>query len=213
MKALITGFEPFGGELINPALEAVSRLDRRYGEVEVITASLPVVFHESIGKLNSLMDLHMPDIVLCVGQAGGRSLFSIERVAINIDDARIPDNNGNAPIDEPIVPGGPDAFFSTLPIKRIVDVLKKNGIPSGVSNSAGTDVCNHIMYGLMERISREEKKIRGGFIHVPFAPEQVVDKPGQPYMSVEMMVKALEIIIGVVSKTSEDIRLADDSIC
>lgn len=209
MKALITGFEPFGGEEMNPAWEAVSRLDKRYGTVEVYKASLPVVFHESIAKLNQLIDMFTPDIIICVGQAGGRSVFSVERVAINVDDARIADNAGNTPIDEPIIKGGENAFFTTLPIKRIVDTLKSNGIPAGISNSAGTYVCNHIMYGLMERISREQRNIQGGFIHVPYAPEQVVDKQGQPFMSIEMMTRALEIAIGVTAVTTEDLKIAD----
>ncbi|MGE6820432.1 pyroglutamyl-peptidase I, partial [Heyndrickxia sporothermodurans] len=172
-KVLITGFDPFGQDQINPALEAVKRFKGRIiEEVEVVTLEVPTVFHESIKVVIKAIELHQPDVVICVGQAGGRTQITPERVAINIDDARIPDNHQKQPIDEAIVENGPVAYWSTLPIKRIVHNMKKAGIPSAVSNSAGTFFFNHLFYGVMNYIEKNTPHIRGGFIHIPFIPEQ-----------------------------------------
>lgn len=146
MKVLITGFDPFGGEKINPAWEAVKALPDNIDGIEVVKLQIPTVFKKSAKKLFENIDSVKPDVVICVGQAGGRYEFSVERVAINVDDGRIPDNDGYQPVDSPVFEDGENAYFSTLPIKAIVEEVKKVGIPSAVSNTAGTYVCNHIMY-------------------------------------------------------------------
>lgn len=211
MRVLITGFEPFGEESINPALEAVMKTQKKLGHNEVIKASLPVVFHQSIDVLKQLIQLNKPDVVICVGQAGGRASITLERIGINIDDARIPDNEGYVPVDQKINPEGPDAYFSTLPIKAIVSAITERGIPAQVSNTAGTYVCNHILYGLCDYITTNGLDIRGGFMHVPFAPEQVAKNPGLASMSIEDIVRAIEITISTSCIVTGDIAVADGS--
>ena len=195
MKVLVTGFEPFGGEKINPALEGVKMLEDKILGSEIVKIELPTVFKKSREILEKALEKERPDIVICVGQAGGRDKISIERVAINIDDAGIPDNGGNQPIDEPIFEDGDRAYFSTLPIKAIVSNLKENKIPAEISNSAGTYVCNHIMYSLLYNINKRYPNILGGFIHIPYIPEQVIDRKMAPSMSLDYIVKGLTIII------------------
>ncbi|AEX84508.1 pyroglutamyl-peptidase I [Marinitoga piezophila KA3] len=203
MKVLVTGFEPFDGEKINPSFEAVKRLSSSIYGGEIIRLEIPTVFYKSIETLRSKMCEEQPDIVICVGQAGGRARISIERVAINIDDAKIPDNEGQKPEDKPIFFDGENAYFSNLPIKKIKKELEGIGIPAEISNSAGTFVCNHLLYGLMYYIERDFKKTLGGFIHVPYLPEQIIDKKGNlPSMSLENIVKALEQIIKTSIKES-----------
>ena len=172
MKALVTGFEAFGGESVNPALEALRQLPENVGAVPLATRILPTVFGRSLAALEAAVAATAPDIVLCVGEAGGRSALSLERVAINIDDARIPDNGGNQPIDRPVIPGGPPAYFATLPIKAAVAALREAGLPAIVSNSAGTFVCNHVFYGLLHLAATRRRGLRGGFLHVPYLPSQ-----------------------------------------
>ncbi|TYP49795.1 pyroglutamyl-peptidase I [Thermosediminibacter litoriperuensis] len=195
MKVLVTGFEPFGGEKVNPALEAVKLLPKEIKGARVVVRELPTVFGKSLDVLFNEMEKEKPDVVICVGQAGGRYAVSVERVAINVDDARIPDNEGNQPVDQPIFPDGENAYFSTLPIKRIVEAIKKEGIPAEVSNTAGTYVCNHVMYGLLYYASRKRPDIKAGFIHVPYLFEQVVDKKNTPAMGLNEIVKALTVAI------------------
>ena len=150
---LITGFEPFGGESVNPSWEVVSGLDNAIiGECRVVARQLPCVFGESLAVLNAAIDALSPSLVLAVGQAGGRTDITVERVAINVDDARIADNHGQQPVDEPIVADGPAAWFSTLPIKAMVAAMRSAGIPASVSQTAGTFVCNHVMYGLLHKL-------------------------------------------------------------
>ncbi|MCM3118419.1 pyroglutamyl-peptidase I [Neobacillus sp. MER 74] len=205
-KILITGFDPFGGEPVNPAHEAVKLLQgKEIAGSEVITREIPTVFGKAITSLKEAIAELNPDIVICVGQAGGRATITPERVAINVDDARIPDNENNQPIDKEIVPGGPTAYFSKLPVKAMVKKMTENGIPASVSNTAGTFVCNHIFYGLMNLIETSSKDIRGGFIHIPFIPEQIVRNPGQPSMSLELIVKGLELSIEAVILNEQDI--------
>ncbi|MCD8506254.1 MAG: pyroglutamyl-peptidase I [Alkalibacterium thalassium] len=191
MKILVTGFDPFGGEKINPAYEAVRRLDSEIAGAEIITMELPTVFHHAAEVLEGKIREADPDVILCVGQAGGRYSVSPERVAINLDDARIPDNKRNQPIDSPIQSDGPAAYFSTLPIKAMVEKMRQAGVPASVSNSAGTFVCNHIMYQVLYTLDRHFPGKTGGFVHVPFIPEQVVDKPNLPSMHLEDIIKAL----------------------
>ncbi|MFB7304427.1 pyroglutamyl-peptidase I [Heyndrickxia sporothermodurans] len=205
-KVLITGFDPFGQDQINPALEAVKRFKGRIiEEVEVVTLEVPTVFHESIKVVIKAIELHQPDVVICVGQAGGRTQITPERVAINIDDARIPDNHQKQPIDEAIVENGPVAYWSTLPIKRIVHNMKKAGIPSAVSNSAGTFFFNHLFYGVMNYIEKNTPHIRGGFIHIPFIPEQTINN-NAPSLSLDVIVRGLEIAIITSANEGKDIR-------
>lgn len=205
-KVLITGFDPFGGEKINPALEAVKQLDGTFIEdIEIIAQEIPTVFHESIKVVNNAIKQHQPDVVICVGQAGGRTQVTPERVAINMDDARIPDNQGNQPIDEPIEEDGPAAYWTTLPIKRIVLEMKKAGVPAAVSNSAGTFVCNHLFYGVMHYLEHNAPNIRGGFIHIPFIPEQTLEN-NAPSLSLEVIVEGLKTAAAIAAKEKEDIR-------
>ncbi|HJH55751.1 MAG TPA: pyroglutamyl-peptidase I, partial [Brachyspira hyodysenteriae] len=186
MKALITGFEPFDKEEINPSWEAVNSLHNNIDDIEIIKLKLPTVFKKSYEKLFDSLENIKPDIVICVGQAGGRYEISLERVAVNIDDAGIKDNEGNQPIDEIIFNDGENAYFSRLPIKRIKEELNKISIPSAISNTAGTFVCNHIMYSLLYYIKKNNLNIKGGFIHVPYITEQILDKPNTPYMTKDM---------------------------
>ena len=203
---LITGFEPFGGERVNPSQDIAQALDGRViGGRKVVGAVLPCVFGENITELKKLLSVHRPELAICVGQAGGRAEITPERVAINIDDARIPDNAGAQPIDAPIVRGGPAAYWSTLPIKAIVAALQAENIPAAVSQTAGTFVCNHVFYGLMHAL-KSRRGVRGGFVHVPFLPEQA--KQGQPSLPLETMILALARTIEVSLRTSRDARRA-----
>ena len=205
-KVLLTGFEPFGGESINPSWEAVKQLHGEdINDVSLVVEQLPTVFGESIAAIEQLIQQHEPDIVICVGQAGGRLHVTPERVAINLDDARIPDNKGNQPIDQSISENGPVAYWSTLPIKRMVDNMKERNIPASVSHTAGTFVCNHVFYGLMDYITRTSSNIRGGFIHIPFIPEQTIQKES-PSLSLETIVEGIKIAAVTAAKYETDIH-------
>src|SRR5471032_1490627 len=173
-KVLVTGFEPFGGERLNPSWEVVKQLeDLELSGARIVIRQLPCVFGKAIEALNVAIDEVDPVMVIAVGQAGGRTDFSVERVAINVDDARIADNEGNQPVDRPIVSDAPAAYFSQLPVKAIVNGLREAGIPASVSQTAGTYVCNHIMYGLMHRLAHPSCNIvKGGFIHIPYLPNR-----------------------------------------
>lgn len=206
---LITAFEPFEGEAVNPSWEAVRQLDGRViGGARIAARQLPVVFGQALERLWQAMDEIQPQWIIAVGQAGGRSDFSVERVAINVDDARIPDNRNNQPVDEPVINEGPAAYFSTLPIKAIVAAVREAGIPASVSQTAGTFVCNHVMYGLLHRLHTRENPARGGFIHIPYLPEQAVNHPGAPSMAAASVIRALEIAIRVSLETERDTRLS-----
>lgn len=213
MKILITGFDPFGGEKVNPALEAVKLLPNEILGSEIIKLEIPTVFRKSYNVLREAIIKNNPDVVISVGQASGRFGITPERVAINIDDARIADNEGNQPIDERIFEDGKEAYFSNLPIKAMVAEIKENGLPASVSNTAGTFVCNHIMYSIMYMIEKEFTNIRGGFIHVPCIPAQVVNKVGVPSMSVEDISKGLEYALRAVIKNDKDIKTVGGAIC
>ncbi|HBZ79423.1 MULTISPECIES: pyroglutamyl-peptidase I [Brevibacillus] len=203
---LVTGFDPFGGEAINPAWESVKRLaEVEAGEYRIVTRQLPTVFGKSVELLLQAIREISPDLVFCIGQAGGRADISIERVAINVDDARIPDNEGKQPIDTPIVEDGPVAYWSSLPIKAIVKEMRAKGIPASVSQTAGTFVCNHLFYGLMHGLDKEYPAVRGGFVHIPYLPEQAAKHPGQPSMSVETIVNGLQIAIETAVNHERDI--------
>ena len=196
---LITGFDPFGGEPINPAWEAVKTMDGYTdGDYKVVTQMVPTIRSKSVDTVKAAAEECQPDFILCVGQAGGRPDITVERVAINCDDFRIPDNGGNQPEDEPVVADGPSAYFATLPIKNIVNALHQNGIPAKVSNTAGTFVCNHLMYGVCH-YAAQKGNIKAGFMHIPYLPSQVVDKPNQPSMAVETVRATLETIVHVLA--------------
>lgn len=198
MKILVTGFDPFGGEQINPALEAVKKLPESVNGAEIIKLEIPTVFVKSYEVVKEAIEKHRPDVVVNIGQAGGRFTISPERVAINMDDARIPDNEGNQPIDMKIQEDGESAYFTQLPIKAMVEAMKKAGIPGSVSNTAGTFVCNHIMYQVQYLIHKEYPTLKGGFIHVPFIPEQVIGKGDKPYMSLEDIARGLTVALEAV---------------
>ncbi len=203
MKALVTGFEPFNGDVINPSEMLLGRLNRQLGSLSVETCVLPTEFGRSLAVLDGAIDRVRPDIVLAVGLAGGRTALSIERVAINIDDARIPDNAGAQPIDMPVVPDGPPAYFSNLPVKAILQALRQAGLPADLSNSAGTFVCNHLFYGLMHR--SEATGMRAGFLHVPYLPQQAARHGGAASMALEHMVQAVEIVLAVTAQRGRDV--------
>src|SRR5579863_4215886 len=166
MKALVTGFEPFGGERVNPSMEAVRRLPPRVVGLDVATRILPTVFGLAAARLEAALDEIAPDLVLCVGEAGGRAELSLERVAVNIEDARIADNDGNRPIDRPVVAGGPAAYFASLPLKPALAALTRQGLPAAVSHSAGTFVCNSVFYSLMHRAAARPAALGAGLLHV-----------------------------------------------
>lgn len=187
-KLLITGFDPFGGESVNPAWEAVRRLPNQVGEFEVYKRMIPTVFAEAPKKVQMFAEEIHPDVILCVGQAGGRAAVTPERVGINVRDAGITDNAGNQPTDEPIVIDGPDAYFATVPIKKMVQAIESAGFPAAVSNTAGTFVCNDVLYSTLHFCAGTGTKV--GFIHVPFLPEQ-----GNPSLELEKTAAALEAAI------------------
>ncbi|AST79007.1 TPA: pyroglutamyl-peptidase I [Citrobacter farmeri] len=204
---LITGFEPFGGEQVNPSWEVVSRLDNAIiAGCRVVARQLPCVFGESLSVLNSTIDTLSPSLVLAIGQAGGRADITVERVAINVDDARISDNKGQQPVDEPIIAGGPAAWFSTLPIKAMVAAMREAGVPASVSQTAGTFVCNHVMYGLLHKLS-DIAEVKGGFIHIPYLPQQAAAHPGAPSMAAETVRLALEVAIATALQVDDDIAV------
>lgn len=202
MKILVTGFDPFGGEPTNPAIESVKRIDDNIEGAEIIKLEIPTVFHKAADVVEEKIKEVKPDVVLSIGQAGGRYGIAVERVAINQDDARIEDNEGNQPIDVVIREDGAPAYFSTLPIKAMVEEIKKEKLPANVSNTAGTFVCNHIMYQDLY-LAEKYRNIKAGFIHVPFLTEQVVDKKDTASMSLEDIVRGLNAAIRAIVKYND----------
>ena len=209
MKILVTGFEPFNGATINPSEQIVYRLAAPEGTT-LIKEILPVEFGKTTVRLQELFREHQPDVVLSIGQAGGRAEISVERVAINIDNVKssngsklLPDNAGAIPVDEPIEADGASAYFGTLPIWQIVEAIQEKGIPAGISNSAGTYVCNHVMYESLYQAAVKYPQMKAGFIHVPFLPEQIArreDKKRLAAMPLDDMVKALQAALEVLAK-------------
>ena len=208
---LLTGFDPFGGETLNPSWLAAERL---HGQViaghRVIGVELPTSFARAPRVLRAAIRRHQPVLILCVGQAGGRAEISLEPIAINIDDARIADNDGAQLVDAPVVRSGPAAYFTTLPIKSMCAALQAADIPIGISQTAGTFVCNHIFSALVRTLAATpaHKRPRGGFIHLPFLPEQTKGKPGTPDMPLDIMIQALRIMIDTALTVHEDQRIA-----
>ena len=198
MKILVTGFNPFGSDKINPAIEAVKKLPDTIKGAKIIKLEIPTVFNKSAQVVHQAIVKEQPDYVLNVGQAGGRSALTPERVAININDGRIPDNDGYQPLDEPIQPDGDTAYFTQLPIKAMAKAIRAAGLPAIVSNTAGTYVCNHIFYQVQYMRTKEFPKLKAGFIHIPFLPEQVITRPNQPSMALADIVKGLTAAIGAI---------------
>ena len=195
MRALVTGFNAFGGDSINPSFEAVRRLPARIGKLDVVTAELPTSFARASRKLLALIARVQPDIVLGVGLAADRPAISVERIAVNLSDARIADNDGVQPREKPVIARAPDAYFSTLPVTNIVDALGRAGLRAEISMSAGTFVCNHVFYVLMHAAAKGNRAVRAGFVHVPALP--VAD----PVRALADLVRALAIVLRVTQRS------------
>ena len=208
MKVLVTGFDPFDGESVNPAFEAVKLLPDKIAEAEIIKLEIPTVFTRSAEVVEKAIEEYQPDIVLSIGQAGGRSCVTVEKVAINLAEARIPDNDGEQPLDQALREDGDTAYFATVPVKAMVANMRKHGIPAHISYTAGTFVCNSVMYHVLYLLDKKFPGVHGGVIHVPYESSQVVDKPnGTPFMPVDQIAKALEYAIeaAVKGETGEEV--------
>jgi pyroglutamyl-peptidase len=203
---LLTGFEPFNKETVNPAWEAVQTLQGWSGEgFAVQVRQLPCVFGEAIRVIEAAMAELKPAVVIAVGQAGGRVDMSVERVAINVDDAPIPDNAQRQLVDQAIVEGGPAAYFSSLPIKAIVGALRAQGVPASVSQTAGTFVCNHVFYGVMHATAGSD--VKAGFVHIPYLPAQAAAHPGAASMALDVVVKGLKVVVERTIGSAVDVQV------
>lgn len=202
-RILLTGFEPFGGDAINPSWEVARALHgERIAGAQVVAQQLPCVFGQAQEALAVALRRHRPQLVLCLGLAANRNALSVERVGINVDDARIPDNAGAQPIDQAAVPGAPAAYFATLPIKAMVAALQAAGLPAEVSQTAGTFVCNHVLFGLMHQL-RRRRGVRGGFMHVPLLPAQAAG-PGLPGLALAEQLRGVRLALQVAWSTQAD---------
>lgn len=190
-KLLITGFDPFGGETINPSWEAVKGLPVHIGDYSVTKMEIPTVFGAAAEKVIQSAEDLCPDVILCVGQAGGRAAVTPEVIAINLQEARIPDNHGNQPVNIPVAADGPAAYFATVPVREMVQAIQAGGIPSALSYSAGAFVCNDVLYRLLHHFHGTDT--RAGFIHVPYLPQQA--KENQPSLPLEQITEALKLAI------------------
>lgn len=209
VNVLLTGFEPFDKDPVNPSWEVARALDGwQCAGATVRAVQLPCVFGRAIERLDEALLQWQPTLVISLGLAGGRVDITPERVAINVDDARIADNGGQQPVDTAVVHGGPAAYFSTLPIKAIVRDLRAQGLPASVSNTAGTFVCNHIFYALMHRLAKrgDPSRTRGGFVHLPWLPQQAARNPGAPSMALAAQVQALRVLIATALAVKDDVR-------
>lgn len=208
MKILITGFDPFDKDVINPAYEAVKKLPDTIKDAQIIKLEIPTSFERSEKAIEDAIEKYNPDVVLSIGQAGGRNEITVEKVAINLIEARIKDNDGNQPLGTPVREDGETAYFTNLPIKGMVAHIKENNIPATISYTAGTFVCNSVMYNILYLINKKYPNLKGGFIHVPFLPEQAVLKNPMPSsMSLEMIAKSLELSIEAIILNKEDNNL------
>jgi pyroglutamyl-peptidase len=216
---LMTGFAPFNQETINPSWEVVKQFEGRQigNSYHVHIAQLACEFGLANEQLYALLKQHQPEIAICIGQAGGRAEISIERVAINIDDARIPDNAGAQPIDETIIENGPAAYFSSLPIKNLVKKLRENGIPANISQTAGTYVCNHVFYGLMHYANTHPHLKHAGFVHIPYLTSQACLHPGAASMSMETLEKGLSLLVETTLNANQSfvsqLKISTGTIC
>jgi len=211
LNILLTGFEPFEKDTLNPSWEVARALDGWTFEAEgrtvrVHAVQLPCVFGTSATALREAMARLQPQLVVSLGLAGGRHEITPERVAINIDDARIPDNAGGQPIDEAIAGEGPVAYWSTLPIKAIVRDLRTAGVPATVSNTAGSFVCNHVFYALMHALAQGGQSARGGFVHLPLLPQQAVHRPGLPSMALSTQIEGIQQLLRTALTVKSDVR-------
>lgn len=211
-RILLTGFEPFDRDTVNPSWEVARALDGWQTDGATVQAlQLPCVFGAALARLDEALDAGpAPVLVVGLGLAGGRAEITPERIAINVDDARIPDNAGRQPVDAPVAAEGPAAYFSTLPIKAIVHALRAQGLPASVSNTAGTFVCNHLFYGLMHRLATRAHLAgtRGGFVHVPALPAQAARLTGMPCLPLETQVQALRVMLRTALAVRQDIAEA-----
>ena len=211
LKILLTGFLPFGGNTINPSQLIVESLEYSHPCVELHKVILPVSFLQSKKQVEELMEVLRPDAVISIGQSGGRGEINIERIAVNLNDAVKPDNDGDIPFERKIYEDGANAYFATVPVKKIVQNIKDAGIPAALSNSAGLYVCNNVMYTVLHYIESHKMNTKAGFIHVPFLPQQAVNKDKKPSMHIDDMVKGVEIAIettvGELMKPSTDIAI------
>ena len=206
-RVLVTGFTPFGGESTNPSWEIVRDLPDSIAGYRIEKLRVPTEFGKAIDVAAKAIDKLQPQVVLCFGQAGGRSRMSVERVAINVDDARIADNAGRQVIDEPIRSNAPAAYFCTVPVKAIVAGMSRANVPSEVSNTAGTFVCNHLIYGVLHHIATHNYATRAGFIHVPFLESQIVDRPNTPSLSLPTMIAGAKAAIMAAVRNKTDLKL------
>ncbi len=204
---LVAGFDPFGGEDVNPSWEICGRLPAAIGHARIDTVRVPTEFRRAIEVAAEAIERIEPSVVILLGQAGGRACLSVERVAINVDDARIADNAGWQPVDEPVAPAGPAAYFATVPVKAMVAAIREAGVPAEVSNSAGTYVCNHLLYGVLHYLAASGNGARAGFIHVPWLESQAVGKPGEPAMALATMVRGVECAIEACLQQGQGVRL------
>ncbi|AXY26767.1 pyroglutamyl-peptidase I [Suicoccus acidiformans] len=192
MKILITAFDAFGGEELNPSAQCLKLLPDQLGQAQILKQELPTIFGQAVGLVTEKIRQVKPDRVLHLGQAGGRSALSLERVAINLADAKHPDNAGQVPVDQAIQVHGSAAYFSNLPIKAMLEAILQAGIPAEISNTAGTFVCNQVMYQSLYLVDQEFPQMQAGFIHLPYSLAQILDKPGQPALGISDMVRGLE---------------------
>ena len=207
-KLLITGFEPFGGESINPSWEAVKLLPDKLADLELTKLSLPVTFADAAQAVEATAANLLPDVILCIGQAGGRPDLTVERVGINCDDARIPDNEGNSHVDAKIFADGDDAYLLTLPIKAMVKEINAAGVPASVSNTAGTFVCNHVAYGVAYLAKKYYPGLKTGFMHIPFLPHQAAGRYNTPSMSIDSLKTGTIAALKAIIHNQTDIEMA-----
>lgn len=199
MKILVTAFEPFGSQALNPALEVLRCLPDQLAGAELIRLPVPVVFGLAAQTVIQAIEEYQPQACLMLGLAGGRAEISLERAALNVDDARIPDNYGEQPQDQPIDPHGPAAYFTTLPFRAMIAAVLQQGVPAGVSNSAGTYVCNHLMYAVLHHIAQHGLAVRAGFMHLPFLPQQAAAEPNNPpSLPLDALILAVETCLRVI---------------
>lgn len=198
MKILVTGFDPFGGETTNPAIEAVKQLPDKIAGADIVKLEVPTEFNRCAEVVRAAILAEQPNVVLSIGQAGGRAALTPELVAINLNDGRIPDNAGQQPVDQPIQPAGAAAYFTQLPIKAMVRAIQTAGLPGQVSTTAGTYVCNHLMYQVQYLRATEFPTLRAGFMHIPFLPSQVIDKPNMPSLSLVDDVRGIIAAIAAI---------------
>lgn len=205
---LVTGFEPFGGEDVNPSWEICRGLPAAIGRARIHTRLVPTEFRRAIAEVAAAIEEVEPSLVILLGQAGGRACLSVERVAINVDDARVADNAGWRPVDEPVAPAGPAAYFATVPIKAMAAAIREAGVPAEVSNSAGTFVCNHLLYGVLHFLAASGRPARAGFIHVPWLESQALGRPGEPTMALATMARGVEAAIAAALENAIDVKMA-----